>query len=338
MPKNPRVAIVGATGAVGQTILSILEERHFSLDSLRLFASARSAGNAVVFRGETLVVEDLETADIQNIDIALFSAGASVSKVFAPRFAEAGAVVIDNTSAFRNEPDIPLVVPEVNREAMFAHQGIIANPNCSTIQMLVALKPLHDAAGLKRIIVSTYQAVSGAGSRARQEMLDSTRAALDGHAFDYQKFVHPIAFNALPHIDVFLEGGWTKEEMKMVWETRKIMDLPEVGVTATCVRIPVASGHSESVYAEFDRPLSVTEAHSLWRKAPGIEVVDDPAENRYPMVTQAVGTDPVYVGRTRVDLSNPHALNFWCVSDNLRKGAALNAVQIAEELLKGPAH
>ncbi len=327
------VAIVGATGAVGRTMLQILQERNFPISNLLLFASERSAGKQVEFRGESITLQTIKPGCFKGVDIGLFSAGASISQTAAPQAASEGCVVVDNTSAFRYDPEIPLVVPEVNPEKIAEHNGIIANPNCSTIQMLVALKPLHDAARLTRLIVSTYQATSGGGWKATREMLEGTRADLAGEPYDYKVFAHPIAFNALPQIDVFLEDGWTKEEMKMVWETHKILGDENIGVTATCVRIPVKNGHSESVYAEFARPVEVQEAISLWEKMDGVQVADDVANKLYPLASTASGTDPVYVGRTRKDRVNPNALNFWCVSDNLRKGAALNAVQIAEKLL-----
>jgi len=335
MPKLKTVAVVGATGAVGQTMLAVLEERNFPVGELRPFASERSQGKTVRFKGNEIPVRPISPGCFKGVDYALFSAGGAVSKEVAPQAVREGAIVIDNTAAFRYEPDIPLVVPEVNRHAIKKHQGLIANPNCSTIQMLVALKPLHDAARLTRIIVSTYQSVSGAGNRAIREMLDSTRAALDGKPFANEIFAHPIAFNVIPQIDVFLDNGFTKEEMKMVWETHKIMEAPEIGVTATCVRVPVRYGHSEAIYAEFERALSVEEARTLWAKAPGVKVIDDPAQKLYPLAIHAAGADATYVGRLRADLANPKALNFWCVSDNLRKGAATNAVQIAECLAEG---
>lgn len=335
MTSNPVVAVVGVTGAVGQTMLQVLEEKNFPLKKLVPFASQRSAGKKVNYRGEEIEIKPLVKGCFSEIDIALFSAGGSVSEEWAPIAASEGAVVVDNTSAFRYNPEIPLVVPECNRGDIFKHNGIIANPNCSTIQMLVALKPLHEAFTLKRLIVSTYQAVSGAGATAIQEMLDNTKAVLNGEKFENKKFAHQIAFNALPQIDKFLEGGWTKEEMKMVWETHKILGDKNIGVTATCVRLPVISGHSESVYAEFDKPVEVSQARELWQNADGIEVQDDPENSVYPLASNAVNTNPVYVGRLRKDMVCETAINFWCVADNLRKGAALNAVQIAECLVAG---
>ncbi len=333
--KQQSVAVLGATGAVGRTMLRILEERDFPVGELRPFASRNSVGKTVSFQGEDIPLRTLEPGCFKGVDIALFSAGGSVSEIAAPQAADEGAVVIDNTAAFRYDPQVPLVVPEVNRADIFTHRGIIANPNCSTIQLLVALKPLHDAARLRRMVVSTYQAVSGAGWKAVRDLQETSRAVLDEIPCESKVFPHSVAFNALPHIDRFLEGGWTKEEMKMVWETRKMLHDDSIGVTATCVRVPVMSGHSESVYAEFEREIEVEEAWELWKNAPGVHVLDNTKENVYPLATSAAGTDPVYVGRARKDLANGRALNFWCVSDNLRKGAALNAVQIAECLIRG---
>ena len=335
MTEKKHVAVVGATGAVGRTMLKVLERRAFPVISLKAFASSQSMGGKIRFGGGEITVETIEPGCFEGVDIALFSAGGKVSGTFAKKAVEEGAIVIDNTSAFRYDDDVPLVIPEVNRKDIFKHKGLIANPNCSTIQMLVALKPLHDAARLKRIIVSTYQAVSGAGGRAVDDMLQATREALEGQVYESAVFPHPVAFNALPQIDVFLDDGWTREEMKMLWETHKIMDDPTIVVTATCVRIPVKTGHSESICAEFERPLGVDEARELWGKAPGVEVVDDPTRQRYPMALLAAGTDPVYVGRIRADPANDRTINFWCVADNLLKGAALNAVQIAECLCEG---
>lgn len=324
------VAVVGATGAVGQAMLAILEQRNFPAETVIAFASERSAGRRLPFRGGELTVRPITPGCFEGVDIALFSAGGELSEKIAPQAVAEGALVIDNTSAFRYKDDVPLVVPEINPERAFTHRGIIANPNCSTIQMLVALKPLHDAAGLTRIIVSTYQAASGAGAEAMEELRQGARSVLNGEPPERRIFAHPLAFNVLPQIDRFLEGGWTKEEMKMVWETHKILEDDAIGVTATCVRVPVLSGHSESVYAEFAGEMSVERARAIWAGAPGVVVQDEVALSVYPLPTQAAGTDPVYVGRIRQDRVTPNALNFWCVSDNLRKGAALNAVQIAE--------
>ncbi|QDG51955.1 aspartate-semialdehyde dehydrogenase [Persicimonas caeni] len=329
------VAVVGATGAVGREMLDILEERDFPVRTLRAMASKRSAGKTVEFRGKEVVIEDLEEASFEGVDFGLFSAGGSVSKKHAPRAVDAGVVVIDNTSAFRMDPDVPLVVPEVNPEAIVDGPGIIANPNCSTIQMVVALKPLHDAAGLERIIVSTYQSASGAGQKGIDELMASVKARVEGtDEPEAQKFAHPLAFEALPHIDVFFDSGFTREELKMVNETRKIMTLPELEVAATCVRVPSVRSHSESVTVDLDGELSVEKARELWEAAPGVKVYDDPANNVYPLARLAEKTDDTWVGRIRQDLDRPQTLHFWVVSDNLRKGAALNAVQIAEELVR----
>jgi len=333
---QPRhVAVVGATGAVGQEMISILEQREFPLASLRLLASNRSAGKKLTFRGEDIAIEVLDDNSFEGIEIGLFSAGGSISKRFAPVAVKAGCVVVDNTSAFRMDPDTPLVVPEVNPEDIKKHKGIIANPNCSTIQMVVALKPLHDAATVRRVIVDTYQAVSGAGLKAIDEMLNETRALLDDDSFERTIFPHQIAFNALPQIpqsDAFLDNGYTSEELKMVNETKKILGDDSIRVTATTVRVPVVRGHSESVTVELEKKLTADEARSLLANAPGVEVIDDPSNQLYPLATQAAGQDPTYVGRIREDLSHDTGLCFWVVSDNLRKGAALNAVQIAELL------
>ncbi|MBN2025974.1 MAG: aspartate-semialdehyde dehydrogenase [Actinobacteria bacterium] len=328
--KEYRVAVVGATGMVGQAMREILDERDFPVSALRLLASERSRGKRFAFRGEELEVEVLDEGSFQDIDYALFSAGASISKRFAPIAVEAGALVVDNSSAFRMDEGVPLVVPEVNPQDAFEHGGIIANPNCSTIQMVVVLKPLHDRSPMRRVVVSTYQSVSGTGKDAVQELEVQTREAQEGREASAQVYPHPIAFNCLPHIDVFLPGGYTKEEMKMVGETRKIMGLPDLPVSATAVRVPVFVGHSESVNVEFEEAIDAEEARSILREAPGVEVVDDPGKALYPLALDAAGKDPCYVGRIRVDTSCPRALNLWIVSDNLRKGAALNAVQIAE--------
>lgn len=329
-----RVAVMGATGAVGREMLLTLEQRHFPYSSIKLLASERSAGTTLLFNGAMRPVELLTEKSFDGVDIVLASAGASVSKQFAPIAARAGAVVIDNTSAFRMDTDVPLVVPEVNAEAARTHQGIVANPNCSTIQMVVALAPLHRAAGIKRIVVSTYQATSGAGAAAMAEMAAQTRAQLNGEPPPPpRKFRYTIAFNCLPQIDIFLESGYTKEEMKMVDETHKILD-PAIGVTATAVRVPVFRGHSESVNIETKKKLTVAEARRILAQAPGCVVLDDPANGIYPMPIYAEGRDATYIGRIREDESIENGLNMWIVSDNLRKGAALNAVQIAEMLIE----
>lgn len=329
------VAVVGATGAVGREMLSILDERDFPVRTLRAMASSRSAGERLSFRGHEVVVEDLQEASFDGVDFGLFSAGGSVSKEHAPRAVDAGVVVIDNTSAFRMDPDTPLVVPEVNPEAIVDAPGVIANPNCSTIQMVVALKPLADAVGLERVIVSTYQSASGAGQKGIVELMASTRAYLDNTEEPVgEKFAHPLGFEALPHIDVFGDSGFTREELKMVNETRKIMELPDLQVAATCVRVPVERAHSESVTVDLKAALSVDEARALWADAPGVKLHDDPDSNTYPLARQAAHTDPTWVGRVRQDLDRDQTLHFWVVADNLRKGAALNAVQIAEEIVR----
>ena len=330
-----RVAVMGATGAVGREMLATLEQRRFPCTSLKLLASDRSAGTTLLFDGAQRPVELLTEQSFENVDIVLSSAGAAVSKQFAPAAARAGAVVIDNTSAFRMDEGVPLVVPEVNAHAAEAHEGIIANPNCSTIQMVVALAPLHKAARIKRIVVSTYQATSGAGVAAMDEMEEQLRARLEGMEPPApRKFRHPIAFNVIPHIDVFLDNGYTKEEMKMVNETRKIMEDDTIGVTATTVRVPVYRGHSESINIETERKLTPAEARAILSDAPGVVVLDDPANAIYPLPLYAEGRDATYVGRIREDESIANGLNLWVVSDNLRKGAALNAVQIAEMLIE----
>ncbi len=334
MGKEYRVAVVGATGMVGMTMREILEERRFPVSELRLLASERSRGRRLPFRGEEIEVQVLEESSFEGIDLALFSAGAEISRRFAPHAVRAGALVVDNSSAFRMDPDVPLVVPEVNPEAAFGHRGLIANPNCSTIQMVVVLKPLHDRSPLRRVVVSTYQSVSGTGREAVDELRAQTEAVLRGEEPVPQVYPHPIAFNCLPHIDVFRPNGYTKEEMKMVEETRKIMGIPDLPVSATTVRVPVFIGHSESVNAEFEDPISPEEARRILSEAPGVEVVDDPDTFRYPLAVDAAGKDHCFVGRIRADLSCPRALNLWVVADNLRKGAALNAVQIAELVLE----
>ncbi len=330
-----RVAVVGATGAVGRTMLEILEERNFPVAELVPLASSRSAGSRVEFQGEEIVVRDLAGFDPAGLDLALFSAGGGTSREHAPRFAEAGCYVIDNSSAWRMEPEIPLIVPEVNPHALELARGhrIIANPNCSTIQMVVALKPLHDAVPIRRVVVSTYQAVSGAGGRAMEELANQTAQLLNGRDPEIEVFPARIAFNVIPHIDVFLEDGYTKEERKMMDETKKIMEA-EIAVTATTVRVPVFYGHSESVNVTFEAPMSADRARELLAEAPGVCVVDDPASEDYPMPSEAAGTDPVWVGRIREDHSFPNSLHLWIVADNVRKGAALNAVQIAEMLIQ----
>jgi aspartate-semialdehyde dehydrogenase len=329
------VAVVGASGAVGERMIRLLEERDFPLASIVFLASERSAGKAVMFRGESHPILPLSAVAFDGVEIVLSSTPASISRQWSPIAAGAGAVVVDNSSAFRMEPDVPLVVPEVNPLDILRHRGIIANPNCSTIQMVVALKPLHDAARVRRVVVSTYQSVSGAGQKGIHELDAQSRAAHRGEAApEPSKFPHPILGNCIPQIDDFLPTGYTKEEMKLVNETRKIMGDPTIDVSPTCVRVPVPFCHSESILVETERPLSVEEARALWADAPGVTVVDDPLSRSYPLAVAAAGKDDVFVGRIRPDLGRPNALLFWCVSDNLRKGAATNAVQIAEKLLE----
>jgi aspartate-semialdehyde dehydrogenase len=328
------VAVVGATGAVGNEMIAVLEERDFPLDSIRLFASERSEGIRLKFKGQEIPVETLKEDSFQGIDIALFSAGAERSKIWAPIAAKSGCVVIDNSSQWRMDPEVPLVVPEVNPHDLKWHKGIIANPNCSTIQMVVALKPIHDVAKIKRVVVTTFQSVSGTGKKAMDELLQQTVDLLNFKEIKIQVYPHQIAFNVLPHIDKFLENGYTKEEMKMVNETKKIMGDPSIKVTATTVRVPVFRGHSESVNIETERKLTTQEVIEILSKAPGIVVIDNPEKNEYPLPIYASGRDEVFVGRIREDESIENGINMWVVSDNLRKGAALNAVQIAEELIK----
>jgi aspartate-semialdehyde dehydrogenase len=330
------VAVVGATGAVGNEIVKILEERNFPLNRLTLLASERSIGKDLEFNGEFLPVQVLNERSFSGIHIGLFSAGGNISKKFAPLAAEAGCVVIDNTSAFRMDPDIPLVVPEVNPETigMYKNRGIIANPNCSTIQMVVALKPLHDAVKIKRIVVSTYQAVSGTGKKAIEELIEQTKALLSNRQPEVKVYPHRIAFNCLPHIDVFMGNGYTREEMKMVNETKKILNDPSIAVTATTVRVPVLYGHSESVNIETEKKITADQVRNILSKAPGVTVVDDVHINKYPLAIDAAGKDETFVGRIREDESIKNGINMWIVSDNVRKGAALNAVQIAEILIR----
>jgi aspartate-semialdehyde dehydrogenase len=327
------VAVVGATGVVGEEMIKTLAERRFPVKSLVPLASAKSAGREVMFNGRGWNVAELTGQSFAGVDFALFSAGASRSLEFAPAAVRAGAVVVDNSSAFRMDPAIPLVVPEVNAHAISRHKGIIANPNCSTIQMVVALKPLHDAAKIKRIVVSTYQSVSGAGKMAIDELATQTSDLLNMREAEPKKFPWQIAFNCIPHIDSFLENGYTKEEMKMVHETRKIMEDDTIRVTATAVRAPVFYSHSESVNVEFERPMTPQMAREILAKAPGVEVVDDPSQALYPLAINAAGKDAVFVGRIRKDESVEHGLNLWIVSDNIRKGAALNAIQIVERII-----
>ncbi|WP_248926317.1 aspartate-semialdehyde dehydrogenase [Paenibacillus hamazuiensis] len=331
------VAVVGATGAVGEQIIRLLDERNFPIDQLKLLSSERSAGTAIRFKDREITVEAAKPESFEGVEIALFSAGGDVSRVLVPEAVKRGAVCIDNTSAFRMDPETPLVVPEVNIDKINEHKGVIANPNCSTIQMVAALKPLYDRYGISRVIVSTYQAVSGAGARAIDEMLRQSREILAGNDVEPQilpvsslPVKHQIAFNAIPQIDKFVDNGFTYEEMKMINETKKILGDESLEVTATCVRIPVVYGHSESVYVELKSDFEMEEVRKLIADAPGIVLQDDPSGQEYPMATNAAGKLDTYVGRLRRDLSNPRALNMWIVSDNLLKGAAWNAVQIAE--------
>jgi aspartate-semialdehyde dehydrogenase len=329
-----RVAVVGATGAVGKEMIEILEERAFPVSELILLASDRSEGERIEYKGKHVVVRKLMNESFQGVDIALFSAGAERSKEFAGAAVKAGAVVIDNSSAFRMEPMVPLVVPEVNAHAIATHSGIIANPNCSTIGMVVVLKPIHDAVKIKRVVVTTFQSVSGTGKNAIDELAGQTVALLNFRDIETKVYPHQIAFNCLPHIDTFLGNGYTKEEMKMVNETRKIMEDDSIRVTATAVRVPVFRCHSESVNIETEKKISSNEVRAILSSVQGIIVYDDPQRNLYPMAIDVAGKDEIYVGRVREDESVPHGINLWIVSDNLRKGAALNAVQIAEHLIQ----
>lgn len=334
--KKYNVAVVGATGAVGETLIKILEERNFPVNELFPLASERSAGTKIQFNGKSVTVQDLADFDFSKADIGLFSAGGSISEVYAEKAGKAGCIVIDNTSHFRYEDDIPLVVPEVNPEAVanYKTRNIIANPNCSTIQMLVALKPIHDKVGITRINVATYQAVSGTGKEAVEELAAQTAALLNGRDVECNVYPKQIAFNALPHIDVFLDNGYTKEEMKMSWETKKILG-KDIEVNATCVRIPVFYGHSEAVHLETREPLSAEQAQELLANAPGVVLMDTREPGGYPTpVTDSAGQDAVAVGRIRKDITHPNGLNLWVVGDNVRKGAALNSIQIAELLIK----
>ncbi|OGW33526.1 MAG: aspartate-semialdehyde dehydrogenase [Nitrospirae bacterium GWC2_56_14] len=328
------VAVVGATGVVGKEMIEILEERNFPVSELVPLASERSAGERVTFRDKSWVVKKLSKDSFQGVDIALFSAGAERSLEFAPSAVTSGAVVIDNSSAFRMAPGVPLVVPEINAHAVVGHAGIIANPNCSTIGMVMALKPIHDAVKIKRIVVTTFQSVSGTGKEAIDELAGQTVALLNFRDIETKVYPHQIAFNCLPHIDAFLENGYTKEEMKMVNETRKILEDESIGVTATTVRVPVFRCHSEAVNIETERKISANEVRAILSSAPGVLVYDDPKKNLYPLAIDTTGKDDVYVGRIREDESIPNGINLWVVSDNLRKGAALNAVQIAELLIQ----
>ena len=330
------VAVVGATGAVGEAMIAILEERDFPVGTLYALASSRSAGKTLMFRGKSVRVTDLAEFDFSQAQIGLFSAGGSISEQYAPIAAAAGCIVIDNTSHFRQEEGVPLIVPEVNIEALagYSERNIIANPNCSTIQMLVALKPIYDAVGIERINVATYQAVSGTGKEAIEELAGQTARLLNGNEVECKVYPKQIAFNVIPHIDTFQDNGYTREEMKMVWETQKIFDDPSIQVNPTCVRVPVFFGHSEAVHIETVDRITAAEATSLLENAPGVTVMDERADGGYPTaVSDSAGNDPVFVGRIREDISHPKGLDMWIVSDNVRKGAALNSVQIAESLV-----
>ena len=337
MTKTYNIAVVGATGAVGEMMLSILEERHFPVGEVYALASANSVGKRLPFKGGTLKVEDLATFDFSKVQIGLFSPGASVSEIYAPIAAAAGCVVIDNTSQFRYDEDIPLVVPEVNPQAIaqYKTRGIIANPNCSTIQMLVALKPIYDAVGITRINVATYQAVSGTGKEAIEELGRQTSNIFNLQPIEASVYPKQIAFNVLPQIDVFMDNGYTKEEMKMVWETQKIMGDSNILVNATAVRVPVFYGHSEAVHIETRDKISASEVRALLEKADGVTVIDERVNGGYPTaVTHSAGHDATFVGRIREDISHPRGIDLWVVSDNIRKGAALNSIQIAEVLIR----
>jgi aspartate-semialdehyde dehydrogenase len=329
-----RVAILGATGVVGREFIKILQQRDFPVSDLVLLASDRSAGKTVVYGAKQIVVQETKPDSFKGVDIVLASAGADISREFSPMAADAGAVVVDNSRAFRMEPGVPLVVPEVNMDDARGHHGIIANPNCSTIQMVVALNPIHKVSPILRVIVDTYQAVSGTGSKAVDELRNQSRAILDGGKAEPKVYPHQIAFNCLPHIEPFQENGYSREELKMLYETRKIMHAPDMMVSATTVRVPVAFGHSEAIHIELAEPMSAEQAREILARAPGVIVMDDPANNVYPLAADAEGRDETFVGRIRKDISHPNGLAMWVVADNIRKGAALNAVQIAEKLIE----
>ncbi|HEY77600.1 MAG TPA: aspartate-semialdehyde dehydrogenase [Dehalococcoidia bacterium] len=332
--KDYRVAIVGATGMVGHEFIKVLEQRRFPMASISLLASDRSAGKKLRVNHQEIEVKETDPESFLEVDIALFSAGSETSRYFSPIAAQSGTVVIDNSSAFRMDASVPLIVPEVNAEDIQQHRGIIANPNCSTIQMVVALNPLHKVNPIKRIIVATYQAVSGTGIAAVEELRTQAKQVLDGQPTTAHVYPHQIAFNLLPEIDVFLDNNYTKEEWKMVEETRKIMHANEIAISATCVRVPIFVGHSEAIHVDFSRPISPEEARRILTQAPGVKIVDDPGISLYPQPWPAAGSDEVFVGRIRQDASLPNGLAMWVVADNLRKGAALNAVQIAEEMIR----
>lgn len=332
--KKYNIAIVGATGAVGETMLKILAERNFPINNLRLLASKRSAGREYSFRDKTIKVETLDSKSFQDIDFALFSAGGDISREFAPVAVQSGAVVIDNSSAFRMDSDVPLIIPEVNPSAVIKHKGIIANPNCTTIILLVALKPLHDYAKINRVTVATYQSASGAGAKGIEELIQQGKDRNEGEKIKAETFSHQLLHNVIPHVDIFQQNGYTKEEMKMFNETRKIMNDDNIRVSSTCVRVPVLTAHSEAVTIDTEKVISLEKAIELLNKAAGIEVLDNPQKNLYPMPLTAAGKDNCFIGRIRKDLGFEHGLSFWICGDQLRKGAALNAIQIAELLIK----
>ena len=335
MATGVTVAVVGATGAAGQTTLRILEERKFPVRELRCFASERSVGKTVTFAGDALTVRRVEASAFKGVDIAICSAGTAQAKEYAPMIARAGAIVVDKSNAWRMDPAVPLVVPEINAHAVRAHQGIIASPNCTTIVTIMPLKPLHDAGRLRRVVATSYQAVSGAGVNGIEELRAQTLAWARGEQVAPQHFAHPIAFNLIPAIDRFADNGYTGEELKLVNETRKILEIPDLPVAPTTVRVPVFTCHSIAVNAETEEKITVARARELFSRFPGLKLWDEPAEQRYPMPTAVEGQDDCFVGRVREDLSHPRALNFWVVGDQLRKGAATNAVQIAELVLRG---
>ncbi|KJH69683.1 aspartate-semialdehyde dehydrogenase [Aliterella atlantica] len=334
MTKSYRVAILGATGAVGTELLELLDERNFPLSDLKLFASSRSAGKTMKFKGEDLLVEEVGDRSFANVDIVLASAGGSTSKALAPKAVASGAVVIDNSSAFRMDEQVPLVIPEVNPDAASHHQGIIANPNCTTILMAVAIYPLHKARQIQRIVAATYQSASGAGARAMEEVKNQSQEILQGKAPTSEVFPYPIAFNLFPHNSPMTANGYCEEELKMVNETRKIFNAPQLRITATCVRVPVLRAHSEAINLEFEQPLSVEEAKEILSQSKGVRIVEDWQANYFPMPIDATGEDDVLVGRIRLDISHPNGLELWLCGDQIRKGAALNAVQIAELLVE----
>lgn len=333
LPEQPVIALVGASGVVGTEILSVLEQRKFPFSDLSLLASARSAGTKVEFAGKTFTVQELTKESFEGVDLAFFAAGGDISEAYREAVVSAGAIMLDNSSAFRMEDGVPLVVPSVNPQAVDQHSGVIANPNCSTIQMVAALNPLLNVAPIKRVVVSTYQAASGGGQKAMDELYDQTREFLDGEELTISAFAHQIAFNCIPQIDVFLEDGSTKEEWKMVEETKKIFDNPNIKVSATCVRIPVLRSHSESINVEFDGPITLEACREALEQGSQVQLMDDPETLTYPMPAMLAGTDDTYVGRLRLDPTIENGINFWCVADQIRRGAALNCVEIAEVLL-----